>query len=320
MTRRESGRWQARIRKPGRQITKTFRSKADAESWARKVESEVERGTWHDSDEADRTSLSEALHRYGLEITRRKRGPAHEQSMIRVILDHRIAQSALSRVDGEALARLRDDWKKVGYAPATIRRRFAVLSHLFTVASKEWGLTTLRNPVKLVRLDPVNNERTRRASDVEIEAICAVTGSPELAALVRLAVETAMRRGELCELRWEHIDLHAHTAHLPHTKNGHTRDVPLSTHAVTILRDLPRRIDGAVFGMRPDSVSQAFNRAVKRAGVADLHFHDLRHEATTRLAEMFQAHELAKITGHRDMRMVLRYYHPRAEDLAKRMG
>jgi integrase len=75
-----------------------------------------------------------------------------------------------------------------------------------------------------------------------------------------------------------------------------------------------------VFGLKPDSVTQAFDRACQRAGLAGLHFHDLRHEATSRLADLLQAHELAKVTGHKDMRMVLRYYHPHASDLAKKLG
>ena len=96
--------------------------------------------------------------------------------------------------------------------------------------------------------------------------------------------------------------------------------MPLSSRAVAVLRALPRRIDGRVFGLRPDSVTQAFERAVKRAGIDGVRFHDLRHEATSRLATVLQMHELAKVTGHRDPRMVLRYYHPRAADLAKKLG
>ena len=114
-------------------------------------------------------------------------------------------------------------------------------------------------------------------------------------------------------------DVDARKLHLPHTKNGHERAVPLSSRAVELLSALPRRDDGRVFSMRPDSVTQAFERAAKQAGIKDVRFHDSRHEATSRLADKLQAHELAKVTGHRDMRMVLRYYHPRAEDLAKKL-
>ena len=180
-------------------------------------------------------------------------------------------------------------------------------------------MESLANPIKAVTLPRVDNARERRVSDDEIAAICSTTRSRELGALVRLAVETAMRRGELVDLRWKHVDLDKRTAHLPKTKNGFPRTVPLSSRAVETLRTLPRRVDDRVFGLHRGSVSEAFQRAVSRAGLENLRFHDLRHEATSRLADRLQAHELAKVTGHRDMRMVLRYYHPRAEDLAKKL-
>jgi integrase len=176
---------------------------------------------------------------------------------------------------------------------------------------------------------------------------------------VWLAVETAMRRSEIISLRWEHVDLARRVAHLPATKNGSSRDVPLSTRALNILKALQKVEDdeaesaadsalevdensgedeGRVFGIRCDAVTRAFERAVTRARkvylsnckksrqkpdpryLTDLRFHDLRHEATSRLAEIFPLHELTKITGHKDPRMLMRYYHPRAEDLAKRLA
>ena len=298
----------------------SFRLRVDAEAWARKIESEQERGTWRDGSEAERTTLREALERYAREVTPRKRGRDQEQSTLRMLCATRLADIALSRIGSQDVAALRDQWRRDDLSPGTIKRRMVTLRHVFTVARREWGMSGLANPVLDVTLDPENNARTRRVSQDEIEAICEATGSAELAAVIRLAVETAMRRGELCALQWEHVDLKARTAHLPHTKNGHARTVPLSTRAVDVLRALPRRLDGRVFGLRPDSVSQAFARAAERAGIVDVRIHDLRHEATSRLADRLQAHELAKVTGHSDMRMVLRYYHPRASDLAKKLG
>jgi len=301
-------------------MTKSFRLRSDAIAWARKVEGEQERGQWRDSSDADRLTLRLALDRYESEVTTRKRAQATERSNLRTLRETRIAGIALSRIDSAAIATLRDTWKADGLAPASIKRRMVTLSHVFTVALREWGMTGLANPVRDVTLEPEDNGRTRRVSPAEIEALCLITGSAELSSFIRLAVETAMRRSELCGLRWEHVDLLARTAHLAHTKNGYARDVPLSSRAVELLRALPRRLDGRVFGLRPDSVTQAFERAARRAGIDQLRFHDLRHEATSRLADVLQAHELAKVTGHRDMRMVLRYFHPRATDLAKKLG
>jgi integrase len=129
-----------------------------------------------------------------------------------------------------------------------------------------------------------------------------------------------MRRGELLELRWEHVDLKRRVAHLPETKNGSTRDVPLSSAAVAVLTALPSGISGRVFSTSETAITEGFQRAAKRAGLPDFRFHDLRHEATSRLAEKLQMHELGKVTGHKSPRMLVRYYHPRAEDLAKKLG
>ena len=321
ITQRDSGRWQAKVRRHGQPaISRAFRTRVDAEAWARKLESEQERGIWHDSSEAERTTLHAVLDRYEREKTPAKRSAVKEASVLRILRDETIARHALARIGSADVAKCCATWQRAGLAPATIHRRLSVLSHVYEIAAREWGMAGLTNPVRMIKKPTVRNERNRRITDPELEAICTASESRELASIILLAVETAMRRGEICGMRWEHVDLGARTVHLPKTKNGYARNIPLSTRAGQLLRALPRRIDGRVFSMRPDSVTQAFERAVERAGVADVRLHDLRHEATSRLAERLQAHELAKVTGHRDMRMVLRYYHPRAEDLASKLA
>jgi len=139
--------------------------------------------------------------------------------------------------------------------------------------------------------------------------------------LVKLALETAMRRSELLGLRWGHIDLQKRTIFLKLTKNGTSRTVPLSTHAVQILNEMPRNIDGRVFPVTHEVVSQAFNRARKQAGVKDIRFHDLRHIAITKLAQKLpNLIELSAVSGHKSLAMLKRYYHPSAEQLAEKLG
>ena len=123
-------------------------------------------------------------------------------------------------------------------------------------------------------------------------------------------------------LRWENVDLTRRIAHLPDTKNGEARTVPLSSTSVGVLRALPRSLHGEVFpGLTAEAVKRAFARATRRAGIEGLHFHDLRHEATTRLFERgLNIMEVATITGHKDLRMLRRYTHLKAEDLAKKLG
>jgi len=148
-----------------------------------------------------------------------------------------------------------------------------------------------------------------------------------------------MRQGELLSLMWGNVDLETATAHLPMTKNGEARTVPLSARAVAILRELPRSIDGSVFPTTQNALKIAWQRALIRARkdyekdckttgkeldpsfLRDLRFHDLRHEATSRIAEkLSNILELASVTGHKDLQMLKRYYHPRAKDLAKKLG
>jgi len=335
------------------------------------IESEMARGVWLSRGEAESTTLHDALERYEREITPGKKTADKEKSFLRTWQATPMAKSLLATIRSADVAKLRDQWLK-DYEPSTVLRRLALLSHVFTIARKEWGMESLSNPVELVRKPRPNDARTRRivadvihldsgaagenesqrnANDGELERVLAASGSVLLPAVVWLAVETAMRRSEIAGLRWENIDLERRVAHLPSTKNGSSRDVPLSTRAVNILLTL-RKVDGEladgeedsavedgrVFRIRSDAVTRAFERAVVRARelylnqckdsrkkpdpryLTDLRFHDLRHEATSRLADIFPLHELTKITGHKDPRMLMRYYHPRAEDLAKRLA
>ena len=157
--------------------------------------------------------------------------------------------------------------------------------------------------------------------------------------VVRFAMETAMRAGEMLEtfgtadpetgvrpqmttgLLWGNVDLGKRTALLPHTKNEEERTVPLSSTAVELLKGLPRSLDGKVFGTTYEAIHLAFVRACKRAAIENFRFHDLRHEAASRLLEKgFNPMEVSAITGHKTLQMLKRYTHLRAEDLAKRMG
>lgn len=365
--------WEAQVRRRGYPAqSKTFTTKAQAEAWANMIESEMSRGVWVSRSEAEATTLYEALTRYEEEVSLSKKGAAQESSVLRICKAVDLAKRPLATIRSADIVKLRDEWLKL-YKPATVLRRLAVLSHVFSIARKEWGMESLSNPLELVRKPQPNNARTRRvtaavpaanAPDVdgpesergaqngELERVVAASGSTLLPPIIWLAVETAMRRSEIVTLRWEHVDLKRRVAHLAATKNGSARDVPLSSRAVAVLQALKGALDeaknephegedtadaGRVFEIRNDAVTRAFERAVTRARriyvdeckaakrrpdgkfLTDLRFHDLRHEATSRLASIFPMHELTKITGHKDPRMLMRYYHPRAEDLAKRL-
>ncbi len=340
--------WQVEIRKRGWPYqSKIFKLKADAERWARMIEGEMDKGIFVDRHEAESTSLDEALVRYEKEISSHKRGTSQEQSVIKAWRTSDLSTRSLASIRASDISSIRDDWLKE-YQAATVLRRLSVLSHLFNVARIDWGMESLSNPVESIRKPQPDNARDRRIQKEydgetgnkhdELELIISATSSYFLPKASILAVETAMRRSEIAGLRWEHISIKKKVAHLPKTKNGAARDVPLSTIAVSVLESLPHNINGKVFAVRADALTRAFERALLRAReiyehtcrqenrkpdpkfLVDLTFHDLRHEATSRLAAIYQIHELAKVTGHKDLRMLMRYYHPRAEDLAKKLN
>ncbi len=339
---KRSGNWRAIITKKGfdRQ-TKTFDTKAEAEAWARALEAEMDRGVFVSRKEAESTTLAEALDRYKREVADGKKGHYQESRRIEFLKARSLAKRFLASIHGKDIAKYRNERSKT-VTDATIRRELTVLSHLFEIARKEWGMESLLNPVKAIRLPSARGEvRERRLSlkeEATILAGCKEYGG-DIHDVVVLAIETAMRRGELIGMTWDQVNLNKRTVTLQETKNGEKRVVPLSTTAVQILKEMPRRIDGKVLGFKdPHSITTAFLRVLKRARsiykseceekgtkpthgfLVDLTFHDLRHEATSRLFEKgFNPMEVATITGHKTLQMLKRYTHLRAEDLAERM-
>ncbi len=278
----------------------------------------MERGIWRDGSEAERTTLAEALDRYGREVSPLKKSGKVELYRIGTLKKDKIAKLLLSAIRGADLAEYRDRRLAVGLSASAVRLELAIISNLYTVASREWRMEGLVNPVLAVKKPSAAKGRDRRLLPGEEIRLLAECGD-KLRPVVRFALETAMRRGELLALRWENVDLQHRTARLIDTKNGEDRTVPLSTHAVDILKHLPRNISGRVFG--GVDISHSFAAACRRAGIKGLRFHDLRHEATSRLVEKGLNHmQVAAITGHKTLQMLKRYTHLRAEDLAKLLG
>ena len=320
--RKRSGAWEASIEKKGfPRISRTFDTKGEAEIWAATVESEIGRGVYVSRKEAENTTLSEALDRYEREISSSKKGHRREKTRISLWKNHPLAKRVLASIRGSDMASYRDERVKAGYASNTIRLELAIVSHLFEIARKEWGMEGLHNPVKSIRMPSPPAGRDRRLHPGELEKLLECLPE-EINQVVRFALETAMRRGELAGMIWDMVDLKKRTVTLPETKNGQKRIVPLSSVAVAILKERlnTRRIDGKVWDIGLDAISQDFAKACQKAGISGLHFHDLRHEATSRLFEKgFDTMEVRTITGHKTLQMLARYTHLRAEDLVERM-
>jgi integrase len=318
--------WQAIIRKKGYpQQTRTFEEKKEAQAWAATIESQMMRGAWLDHGDADKTTMDECLDRYAIEATPKKKGAKQETHRINVLKRSMLAPCYMANIRSKDVAEYRDARLKEGLAANTIRNELNLLSAVFETCRKEWGMEALRNPVKDVSRPSPGKARDRRLLPGEEERLLEAAQknrSPWIYPAIVIAIETAMRMGEIMSLEWQHIDLEKHTAHLPKTKNGTARDIPLSERAEGILRDLPRSLNGQVLPikMSTKTISHTFKSVCKAAEIEGLTFHDLRHEATSRFFERgFDMMTVAAITGHKTLTMLKRYTHLRAEDIAAMM-
>ena len=317
---KRNGKYQVRVRsKDTPTQCKSFSIKSDALKWARDTEQAAERGQLLDAD----CTLMELLDRYEREISRKKRGYNVERYRLQTLRASSIAQMNVSKLKPFHVASYRDTRLRV-VSSGSVKRELVVLSHAISVAMMDWGYNLPSNPCQRVRKPAEGKARDRRLQDDEFNRLldaCRCSDNSYLTPLVELAIESGMRRGELLSIRWEDVYIDIRTIHLPITKNGNSRDVPLSNRAKNILSELPKGRSGVVFPIHFEAFKGLWKRACKRASIEDLHFHDLRHEATTRFFEKgLNVMEVAAITGHKDLRMLQRYTHLRATEIAKRLS
>lgn len=323
--RNRNSKWQARVQIKGHAVrSKTFINKVDAERWAKQIEVEIQKGSYTNLILAERTTFAEIIERYIAEVLPTMRGGKADYIRLKALARHPISKLNMVALTPQKIAQHRDERLKE-IAPATVIRELSYFSSIITHARKEWGIN-INNPVALVAKPKNTQGRSRILDATETNALFEAlkpTGrrSIWMLPLVKLALETAMRRGELLGLRWEDIDFQKRTIYLQLTKNGTSRIVPLSSHAIQILNEMPPSIDGRIFPITHEVVSQAFNRARKKSGVKDVRFHDLRRMAITRMAEKLpNLIELSAVSGHKSLAMLKRYYQPDPEKLAQKLG
>ena len=323
--RKRGDKWNVQVRRQGfPHISRSFTLKADAEAWARQMEVEADRnGLSVDPRATQKITFAELLVRYRDSVMVHKRSRASGTDTLNLFLRQPFAKHTLSSITPATFSSFRDKRLKEVKA-ATVCREMGVIQRMFEVAIKEWGIPLSSNPLKLVSKPKPGPARERRVEG-ESERVRLTDASedcrnPLISPLFRFAIETGMRRGELIGIRWEHIDTGRRTLHIPKTKNGYPRTIPLSSAALRILADLPRN-DERVFPLTANAVKLAWRRLRKRAGASDLRFHDLRHEAVSSFFERgLSVPEVALISGHRDARMLFRYTHLRAEDVAVKLA
>jgi integrase len=271
--------WQARVRRKSIRAGATFETKVRAASWARQVEADIDAGRFQFGRvEAERITLHEALGRYLADIVPTKKGIRQNTGIVRAWQRTPLARNSLATIRSADIAAWRDaKLKDVG--PQTVLHHLHVLSHLYRVAAADWGLETLANPVAKIKKPSIPRGRERRLRNDEEQQLldaCNRSESVWLGPLVRLALATAMRQGELVSLTWDQVRLDEHTILLIDTKNGEPRTVPLSTTAIQVLCSISTTNADKVFAIQTGrAISHAFAKACKNVGIADLHFHDL---------------------------------------------
>lgn len=324
--RNRHGKWQARVARKGiKPISKSFQTKQDAERWARQVEADIDKGSYTNVTLAERTLLKDIIERYIKEVTNQTRSRVEDRYRLGAMMRHWIGSLSMIQLTPAKVAQYRDERLNKVSAGAVIRE-LAYISSIVNHSRREWGIN-MTNPVPFVKKPPSPQGRNRILNETELsrlmDALKATTCRDNiwLLPVVKFALASAMRRGEILGLHWHEINLERRTAHIPITKNGESRTVPLSSEAISILKELPRNIDGVVFPIKHANLSAHFMKARTKAEITDFHFHDLRHMAITRMAEKLpNLIELSAVSGHKSLTMLKRYYHPNPEQLAEKLG
>jgi len=349
---KRSGAYQARVRRVNQPaITKTFQSKRDAMLWALSIERDLELGIQNDVNalpvssnppptqapaeltKPDSPILLELFTRYSDTVSVLKRGAAKESVLIKALMRFPLAKVRADELTARDIANFRDERLKT-VTGSTVCRELNLISAVLNHAKMEWCMT-LDNPCSSIRRPAQNKGRERTLSQDEEKRLIEACSLSEMhrqdsrtseaswvltRAAIQLALESAMRRGELLKLKWCDVDLTKRTLTLRETKNGEVRVVPLTPKALDVLQNLPRTNE-LVFPISESTLHHNFGNACTRANLSEFKFHDLRHSATSRLCRLVpNVVELSRITGHKTLGMLNRYYHVSAEELAIKLA
>ena len=306
-----SGNWRAQIEIHGQREYKTFTLKTHAQQWAKQRESELQRGMLASVDEAQKTPLGRVIDQYRKRVLPRKR--SHSDKFTLNLIETHFGSHRLISLQSKEIANFRDYRLQQGKAPATVVKDLNLLRVSMDYAINDMGIYLPMNPARIVKNPTVKNSRDRILLLEEEKRLFAAFKHPMLPHITRLALETVCRLGELFNIEWEHINFRHRTLAISHTKTDVPRAIPLSPNAIKTLKTIPRpEAGGRLFRCwaRSDSFENVFRRAVKNAALEDFRFHDLRHTATSRLAQKIpNVVELSRITGHTDLKMLSRCYH-----------
>ena len=321
-------------------VYKTFNYLADAESWARMVESEMDRGIYLSRSEAESTTIEEIANRYIREVSPNKKNHIEDIRLMKVVIQ-KFGSYYISGMQSKMIVEWREELKSKGLAGSTINHHLNTLSGLLEQAIKEWGYVMPMNPSRLVKRMSEGKARDRRILPDEESRIleeCNKSANKYVGLIYLFALETTMRQGEIFSLLWQNVDLKSRVALLEDTKNGDSRSVALSGKAIAILKSLERKSQGSVFPCNQQAIATCYRGIIRRAlatyldeckkssiepekgFLQNLRLHDARHEATSRLFEKdLNIMEVSSMTGHKSLQMLKRYTHMQAANIAKKL-
>lgn len=323
---RRNGSYRVRIyRKNTTSISKSFTSESDALQWLRVTKAQLELGQYKEparQAKTPSTCFRDAATHYMRTHSIHKKIVLSETYRLQILIK-RWGDLSVEKVDKLAVLALRDDLLKMGRSGETINHYFNTISKLFQMLEGDWDIC-IPNPIKGIKRMPRPLGRTKRVNKVMEEhllASCHKLSMPLLASIIQFAIQTGMRRGELMGLNWTDIDLPNRRAYLHTSKNGEPRQVPLSKEAIAVLQSLNKEDGGSVFPMSLSVLKNQYNSARghskehwNKPGInpfIDLRFHDLRHEAISRMSDLgLNVIELSSISGHKTLAMLARYAHP----------
>ncbi|HED4486315.1 TPA: site-specific integrase [Pasteurella multocida] len=317
--------WRVQIRKKGVYKSTRFFTKAEAQRWAFEQEEIIINNA---NNTIPDITFAQLIDKYVKEVSVTKRSYKNERYRLLKLVEHPISKIKLRDLTIDHFISWRQE-RLTQISIASVKRELNSIKAIFTHAIKEWRILK-ESPLKNMTSLPQTKSRSRRYTDLEIKGLIRESGfkwdeSPKktmarVGIAILFAIETAMRAGEIVDLTWENVNLEDRTAFLPITKNGYSRTIPLSTEALNLLRKLEeiKQEEKTVFQLTRGTLDGYFRKLKSKLFIQDLHFHDTRREALSRMAKKVDVMTLAKISGYRDLSILQNtYYAPDMKVVAK---
>lgn len=318
------GKWRVQIRKYGHSISRSFTKKSDASAWAATEESKLELLRNRPETILKSITLADLLRRYLKEVTPTKRNSTIKRETTRInrLLREPLVTTTLDNLTAGKIAQYRDMRMKQ-ILEGSCRHDLCLISSAVDYARKEWDIPITINPVSMIKKPRSPKARDRRLTEQEWQSLMKVAAQsyyPCFPDVLTFAVETAMRRSEITRIMKSDVDIQKSFLHIPETKNGHPRTIPLSPEAMSVVKRYMTGNGDTLFPLNYNQLGRAFRAASRDAKLVDYRFHDVRHEAVSRLTEKgLSPIEVSLISGHRDLRVLMNYSHLRVEDVGRKL-